>query len=663
MKNNKIQFITCCKIFSLILSLMFCNHVLFGQSVESFQYDNISQLNSIIKSNVGSITYSYDEVGNRIGMVITTNQLPAQAGSISGLSIVNKGQSNVQYSVEPIVNATAYVWTLPTGASIVSGNNTNIITVNFSASAVTGDFSVYGTNSLGNGNPSPNFVVSVTSPAIVLISPNGGESWTVNAVKQISWNSSYISNVKIEYSTDGGTLWNTITSSTPSSASSYEWTVPNSVSSNCKIRINDVLNPSTNDLSDAVFAIVAEPTSTSTTIPMTISNWLSNSCGAIQETSEGIQLWGTAYRSGNSILSKDFYDLSNNAEIYMKWKVSGNSTYMYGGQGAYQTISPNFTTGWSYSASILISDNTWYYTHIKVNSDYSYSFVTSTNDYDDNGGTVYYSFSNTIAADRQYFIRNSQLIFQIADNYGSTGAWMVAAELKLKNATKIALTKVVSSSYDFENNAIPQGFSLSGDWDIANTGNNSNYSIHVNSSSVNKYFTINTGDFYGISYDIKSISGSSYKQPNLLIDDKYWFGGDNSSSGCWRNNTYTFPSKSTHTFKFEIPTSPYSSANVETWIDNIVFFTNGGGTVTILQDTGESTISIYPNPISNELTIETSLQSKPVNFEIVNLIGKVIYKGNVTGKTVVNTSGFSQGVYFVKVQNGKNFEFRKVIKK
>lgn len=501
-----------------------------------------------------------------------------------------------------------------------------------------------------------------TTPSLSITSPNGGENWTVNTTKQISWNSSNIANVKIEYSTDGGTIWNTIISNTLASAGSYTWTVVNLISANCKIRVSDVSNSTINDVSNAVFSITQQPISTSTDIPMNTSNWFSNSCGAIQETSEGIQIWGTDYRSGNMLISKDFYDLSNNAEIYMKWKVNGNGNYMAVYQGAYQTNGSNFTTGWSFSGSILVSDDTWYYTHIRINSDYTYSFVTSTNGYDDNGGNVYYSVSNTIPTDRQEFIRNSQLYFFIGDNYGNTGAWMVAAEVKLKNATKIAFTKVVSDTFDFENNTIPQGFALSGDWDIANTGSNSNYSIHVNSGSINKYLTITTGDVYGISYDIKSISGSSYKQPSLLVDDKYGFGGDNSSSGCWRNNIYIFPSKSTHTFKFEIPTSQYSSANVETWIDNITFFTNGGGTVTKLPDTNESTISVYPNPVQNELTIKTNLPNKELDFQILNFLGQVVYKVTFIDKTTIKTNHFLPGVYLVKFKNGKTYEYRKILK-
>jgi len=72
---------------------------------------------------------------------------PGNAGTISGSSSVCKGQTGVAYSVPAISGATGYVWTLPSGASIASGSNTNSITVNFSSSASSGTISVYGTNS------------------------------------------------------------------------------------------------------------------------------------------------------------------------------------------------------------------------------------------------------------------------------------------------------------------------------------------------------------------------------------------------------------------------------------------------------------------------------------------------------------------------------------
>ena len=95
--------------------------------------------------------------------------IPPVAGTIAGVSVVCQGASGVAYSVAPIPNATGYVWTLPVGATIATGANTNSITVNFSGVAASGIITVYGTNTYGNGLPSPNFNVTVnTTPAPVI---------------------------------------------------------------------------------------------------------------------------------------------------------------------------------------------------------------------------------------------------------------------------------------------------------------------------------------------------------------------------------------------------------------------------------------------------------------------------------------------------------------
>jgi hypothetical protein len=94
---------------------------------------------------------------------VTINALPNAAGTITGDASVCNGNNGVMYSVPAIANATGYVWTLPAGATIASGMNTNTITVDFSAVAVSGNITVYGTNSCGNGTTSPNFPLTVTA--------------------------------------------------------------------------------------------------------------------------------------------------------------------------------------------------------------------------------------------------------------------------------------------------------------------------------------------------------------------------------------------------------------------------------------------------------------------------------------------------------------------
>jgi hypothetical protein len=93
---------------------------------------------------------------------ITVNPLPGAAGNISGGSSVCAGSQGMSYMVGPIQNTLTYIWTLPAGASIVSGAGTNSITVDFNSSSVSGDITVYGNNLCGNGVVSPSFPVTIT---------------------------------------------------------------------------------------------------------------------------------------------------------------------------------------------------------------------------------------------------------------------------------------------------------------------------------------------------------------------------------------------------------------------------------------------------------------------------------------------------------------------
>ena len=98
---------------------------------------------------------------------VESNQV-APAGTITGATSVCQGQTSVAYSVPAIANATGYVWTLPSGATIASGNNTNAITVNYSTTASSGNISVYGTNGCGNSIASPDFAVTVNSCVVTV---------------------------------------------------------------------------------------------------------------------------------------------------------------------------------------------------------------------------------------------------------------------------------------------------------------------------------------------------------------------------------------------------------------------------------------------------------------------------------------------------------------
>lgn len=91
------------------------------------------------------------------------------------------------------------------------------------------------------------------SASVTVTSPNGGESWAGGSVHNVTWTSSGITNVKLEYTLDG-TTWSTITASTAASAGSYAWTVPASSSTSAKVRVTDTASAAS-DASDAAFTI------------------------------------------------------------------------------------------------------------------------------------------------------------------------------------------------------------------------------------------------------------------------------------------------------------------------------------------------------------------------------------------------------------------------
>ncbi len=72
-------------------------------------------------------------------------------------------------------------------------------------------------------------------------------------------------------------------------------------------------------------------------------------------------------------------------------------------------------------------------------------------------------------------------------------------------------------------------------------------------------------------------------------------------------------------------------------------------------------INIYPNPAEDVLHLESTNTNETYHFEISNDIGQILYKGSFTNKSTIQTEGFASGVYFIKLNNGKTTECKKII--
>jgi hypothetical protein len=75
--------------------------------------------------------------------------LPSTPASITGVASVCANQQNVAFSVTATAGL-SYTWTVPSGASIVSGQGTSAVVVNFGATA--GNVGVKANNSCGSSS-------------------------------------------------------------------------------------------------------------------------------------------------------------------------------------------------------------------------------------------------------------------------------------------------------------------------------------------------------------------------------------------------------------------------------------------------------------------------------------------------------------------------------
>jgi len=106
--------------------------------------------------------------------------------------------------------------------------------------------------------------LQVTTPSIIVISPNGGEQWQIGKTYNITWKASGLTKtsgttekVNIELTNDTtGTGWY-IAYNVDASLGTYSWTVPlaQTIGSNYKINIWDAGNVSVKDTSDNYFSI------------------------------------------------------------------------------------------------------------------------------------------------------------------------------------------------------------------------------------------------------------------------------------------------------------------------------------------------------------------------------------------------------------------------
>lgn len=133
--------------------------------------------------------------------------------------------------------------------------------------------------------------------------PNGGERWAYNTVQNILWSAVGINNIRLQLSTNNGTSWSNLVSSTAGTPGSFGMIIPDVPVETARIRITDVINPSMIDQSDASFFM---PTASFTSTPASGSS-------STSFTGTGITFSGNVSSTASTNVS--YYRANNSAGL------------------------------------------------------------------------------------------------------------------------------------------------------------------------------------------------------------------------------------------------------------------------------------------------------------------------------------------------------------
>jgi photosystem II stability/assembly factor-like uncharacterized protein len=82
----------------------------------------------------------------------------------------------------------------------------------------------------------------------------------------------------------------------------------------------------------------------------------------------------------------------------------------------------------------------------------------------------------------------------------------------------------------------------------------------------------------------------------------------------------------------------------------------------VIIDGTEFQCQLFPNPVADQLILEIKGNVVHIPFEIYNALGRTVFKGIVSDRTIVNTSGFIPGLYVLRLTDDGLATTRRFIK-
>jgi hypothetical protein len=543
----------------------------------------------------------------------STASLPDAAGLISGIQNPCQGQTSVTYTVPTITNATSYTWTLPAG--ITGTSTTNSITVSYSRTVASGNIIVKGHNEWGDGT---------MSSLVITVSPLPSDAGTISGSTSVCQGES------------------AVTYSVPAieNATSYIWALPSGVSgtsSTNNISVNygktsisgNITVKGHNGCGDGIVYVLPI---TVNQLPVVSGTDKSVICG------DPVSLYATTDYTGSGNLIYKWTPttgLNNDAIVNPTSTVTSDITY---------TVTITTPNGCLASANIKVSilpmtkpeigivgvsssnKNNIIWNKppsIGIASYYIYKETNISDVYEKIGTVPYESLSVFVDEQSAPDVKSNKYEISIFDCNGQ--------ESPLSDAHKtmhLSINKGQNNTWNLIWEPY-EGFMVSTYNIYRGTNANSLNFLDATSGNSTQYSDISApvGDVY---YQLEVIS------PKMVSPTKAPASIQNSN---YTDNTIEFPFASYNSSRSNIASSVFNSINVLT-VEN-------------------DQISIYPNPVKEQFSIDFKGGS---TFEILNLMGKVIYNGDLNKSAVVQSTILSKGAYIIKFKNGNTFEYRKIIK-
>ncbi|VBB44846.1 exported hypothetical protein [uncultured Paludibacter sp.] len=494
---------------------------------------------------------------------------------------------------------------------------------------------------------------------IQLIFPVGEENWKQGTVKNIQWTSTGISNVKIEFTENGGESWTTIANNISANLGNYNITLPTIISTKCKIRVSDTSDINIYSRNKTNFSIY--DTKSLQLISSISSSVQRGVILPLRWTSKGVNTVTIEYSLNNG-QTWDLITEKNADDFVYKWiipnvissnckvRITDKSDNSLLSESSPFSIISNSILGGPYP----VDENTLALYHF--DNDYFNSVSTQ---------TYAYSFNTTD------FISNNENKMDYA--------------LRIDNTNSDISSCVV---LPYEN-----PLSLIGDWTIE-------FWFKINSwggtSTAYPFLFIKSGANYFIFLDVASKSlhvGYDYEGgaenlylPSNSLELNKWYhilytrNTTNSTLNCQLHdiNRQELISKSANYNPLHIPKTNTEPINIggyaggsnvqfdgyidEVRISNIVrdFVSTGINTVKT-----DPLFSIYPNPSNGIIHINWKKGITEGEISFMNNLGQILLKKNITEirNNSISLKNFPEGIYYIKLSDKNNCWTEKIILK